>query len=406
MNRSQAVQHYAGDSSFSSLPRPACTLLVLVLAALLGAPAYASEAVVGKPADGLVFAAGSSEGLDLYRARLSDGALQRLSATDDLDERWPKWNGTAGQIAYLERNLQGMMKSNVMLLDPRNGERKNVRANPDLVQRSHEWSPDGGFVAHTFRMPPSDAKEKTNAGTVLVDVAKGEREIVSESEEIGYRMQSLSFSHDGKRIVGHGRNPKQSNDDKLWLLQSGQKPKAIAGIPRGIYDSPAFTRDGKTVVFDYQQVRGQPRDVMQIELAVGKRVKRIASTPRSDDHTAVVSPTRDEMLIISDRIGNENLLLVDLATGKPKILTKDPDRVAAHPVWSPDGNRIAYVAIPNKLHEKSEKNFEDYLVRVIDREGKRLFETAGTMPAFMPPWKGDQPVASFAQPKNETKSAK
>ena len=85
-------------------------------------------------------------------------------------------------------------------------------------------------------------------------------------------------------------------------------------------------------------------------------------------------------------------------TGKQKILTKDLERAAAHPVWSPDGERIAYVSIPKKRFEKNEKVFDEYLVHVIDREGKSIFETAGTMPSFMPPWKGNQPVAAYAKP--------
>ncbi len=385
-------------------PAPAFSSFVYLVVAWLGgtAPdvALASDALSGKPSEGLVFSVQSGDegqGLDLWRARISDGALQRLSITDELDERWPRWSQEAGLIAFLQRNLTGLMSSTIMLLDPESGERRNVRANPDLSQRSHAWSPDGRFVAHTFRVPPTSAKEKTNAGTAVVDIAKGEREIVSESEEVGYRMQSLAYAHDGTRIVGHGRNPTLSTDDKMWLLTPGKRPKAVPGIPRGVYDSPTFTPDNKAILFDYRQVRGNPRDLMRIELGPGKRAKRIASTARSDDHSAVVSPARNEMVIVTDIVGNDNLALVDLETGKKKYLTKDLVRVATSPVWSPDGERIAYVSIPNRLHEKSEKKFDQYRVHVIDRTGKQLFEATGTMPSFMPPWKGNQPVASFAK---------
>ncbi len=380
---------------------PICpfSLLLCVAAVSLAATSAASAADVlsGKTADGLVFAAAAEGGLDLWRARLSDGALQRLSETHELDERWPKWSDAARRIAFLERNLDGMMRSNVMLLDPVSGERKVVRTKPDLVQRSHVWSPDGKSVAHTFRMPPRKAKEVTDAGAVIVDIAAGTREIVSESEELGYRMLSLAYSQDGTRIVGHGRSPKDSTDDKLWLLQSGKKPRPLGTVPPGIYGQPTFTRDGKAIIFEYQQLRSQSRSLMQLELAPGSRAKRIASQPRSDDHSAAISPSRNEMVMVSDRIGTANLLLVDLETGRPKILTTDTELSAANPVWSPDGERIAYVAIPNKLYEKSKKEFEEYVVRVIDRKGKQLFETTGTMPSFMPPWKGTQPVAAFVE---------
>jgi len=386
------------------LPRPSfaavAPLCCVAVALGIASSSAATQMVAGEPAEGLILAVQSGDaehGLDLWRARISDGALQRVSATEEFDERWPRWSQDAGRVAFLQRSLLGMMRSQVILLDPKTGERRNVRANPDLLQRSHVWSPDGKYVAHTFRIPPSTARETTNAGTVFVDIAAGEREIVSESEEIGYRMQSLAYSHDGETVVAHGRNPKISTDDELWLLKSGQKPRKIHGIPNGIYGSPSFTPDDKAVLFDYQQVRNQNRDIMMIEIGVGKRAQRIASRPRSDENTAIVSPKRNEMVILSDHVGTQNLMLVDLATGKSKILTKDLDRAATSPVWSPDGERLAYVSIPKKRFEKSQKNFDEYLVHVIDRTGKELFKTAGTMPSFMPPWKGDQPVASYAE---------
>ncbi len=44
----------------------------------------------------------------------------------------------------------------------------------------------------------------------------------------------------------------------------------------------------------------------------------------------------------------------------------------------------------------TQKEKGDHTIRVVDRTGKLLFETKGTMPNFMPPWTGDQPVAPHA----------
>jgi len=364
--------------------------------------APAPEALAGKPlageaSDGIVFVVPSKTGFDLWRARLEDGALQRLSETPKIEERWPAWSDAARRLAYVARNSDGMMKSTIMLLDVESGKESALGPEPDFIQRSVSWSPDGKSIAHAFRIPPSGQDKVTDAGAAIFDLEKQTREIVAEVEEIGYRILNVSYAHDGKSLVAHGRNPANSVDDKLWLLRAGQKPRALGKIPRGIYARPRFTRDDKKVVFNYQQTRTRNRDLMILELGPGKRAQRVSSNARNDDHSAALSGTRDEMVFVSDRLGSPNLLLVDLTTGKPKILTQDLESAATNPVWSPDGNRIAYVSMPKDQFRSTEKLPEQHRVRVIDRTGKLLFETEGTMPSFMTAWSGEQPVAAHTQ---------
>ncbi|MCP4035843.1 MAG: hypothetical protein GY733_02815 [bacterium] len=372
------------------------------LLALFASNAQAGETISGKASEGLVFAVPGDDGLDLWRARLSDGALQKLLVTPKIEERWPIWSDKAGRLAYISRPTEGLITSSIMLLDPLTGAESDLGPKPDFVQRSHVWSPDGKYVAHTFRMPASGPKQQASAGTALVDLEKKTRELVSEVEEIGYRMIHLNYSHDGTSIVAHGRNPKNSVNDKMWLLRPGAKPKQLGKIPRGVYGRPHFTRDDKKIVFNYQQTRDRNRDLLMLELGPGKRAQRVSSQPRNDDHSADMSPTRDEMVFVSDRLGSPNLFLVNLQTGKPKILTKDPGVAATNPVWSPDGNAVAYVSIPKDQFRVTEKEKEDHTIRVVDRTGKLLFEAKGTMPNFMPPWTGDQPVAAHAIAPTET----
>lgn len=76
-------------------------------------------------------------------------------------------------------------------------------------------------------------------------------------------------------------------------------------------------------------------------------------------------------------------------------LTENSDDADLDPIWSPDGERIAYVVVPEADYQAEKKNHSSTKIRVIDRKGKLLFETSGVMPSWMPAWKGDQPVASY-----------
>ena len=91
-----------------------------------------AEAVVsGVESGGLVFVAASDEEMDLWRARLADGALQQISATPKQEERWPVWSVEANRLAYVARNTEGFMKSTVKLLDLETGKESELGPNPD-----------------------------------------------------------------------------------------------------------------------------------------------------------------------------------------------------------------------------------------------------------------------------------
>jgi Tol biopolymer transport system component len=352
----------------------------------------ADELISGQASEGLVFVAATDEGMDLWRARISDGALQRVTSTPDQEERWPAWSGASQRLAFIMRNSTGFMKANIMLLDISKGEEENLGPEPDLFQHSHTWSPDGKHLAHTYRVPATQGGYISASGAAIVEIGKTNRVSIAKIEETQQDMVQLDYSSDGKSLVAVGRNDSNQNGDKLWILQPNKKPRQLGGIQKGIYGRPYFTRDDKVVVFTYQ-LNQSPRDIMTVNLAPKSRARRIARYPGSDDYTAVPSPTRDEIVFISNRDGSPDLFLMDLAGGKPVSLTKGSKGAEVSPVWSPDGEHIAYVVIPEAKYQAEEKDHSLNKIRVMDRSGKVVFETAGVMPSWMPPWTGDMPLS-------------
>jgi Tol biopolymer transport system component len=79
---------------------------------------------------------------------------------------------------------------------------------------------------------------------------------------------------------------------------------------------------------------------------------------------------------------------VVLAGGEPKNLTRTPERAESAPHWSPDGERIVFLARPSGGVGAGEAGEERIVV--IDREGTPLLDTPGSMPDWMPAWPDPQ----------------
>jgi Tol biopolymer transport system component len=353
---------------------------------------HAAELLSEKSSDGLVFIVSNDDDLDLWRARLSDGALQRLTHTPGHQERRPQWSDAAKQLLLISRNIDGAMKSQVKVLDPVTGELKGIGPEPDFLQRFPVWSPDGKSIAHTFRMPHVKSKTDSVAGVVIVNLEDNNRQLIARIEQTNHRMLQLDYSSNGRFIIARGRIKNVKNNDKLWMLRHGTKPMAVHQVPSGIYAKPEFTRDDSHVIYTYRARVNRPRDIMSIELAPKSRAIKVASTPQSDDHSASPSPSRDEIVFVSNRDGSHDIFISPLGEGPAVNLTKCSITANMSPLWSPDGERIAYVAIPSDMFSQGNQ-IPHSIIKVVDRKGKLLFETPGAHPAWMPAWTGNQPVA-------------
>lgn len=335
------------------------------------------SSVVGRSSDGLVFARLVDASIDLARARISDGEVIALTRDAGGDEAWPYWSDVSGRLVFQRAPAGRAGASDLWLWDPGRGEIP-LSETPGREERWPAWSPTEARLVYAFRggRPP--------AGLVLAEAEGGHALLaVSGPRDIFLRP---SFAPDGRSIVAQRRDD-GGRGSALWILAPDSTPRALTG-GGGWFDMKAhFTRDGTRLLFTRRPSAGTRRHIASVDVA-GGAIRRVDDDEEGgDDHSARPSPARDEMAFVSDRAGGSDIFIQDLTDGEARNLTRSPDVDEFAPRWSPDGERLVVTAAAGgDLLLRDRASLERARVRVLDREGRVLFDAPGFMADWMPPW--------------------
>lgn len=354
---------------------------VLAVAALSAACGRGGFRVEGASSDGLVFVRLEDGVKDLARARLADGVVEALRPTPEREEDWPYWSDAAGLLLVQARPRGGSGPYDLVVIDPGTGRERPLAADPARDEQWPMWSPDGASVVFAFlgREPPS--------GIGLVRVASGEARVLAPSGPKSWFFRP-HFAPDGRRIVAQkrwGDTPGSS----LWLVGVEGNARPLLDDRATFYQKPWFTRDGRRIVYSARPAAGGTRDVYVVDAEGATPPRAVVEDADADDHSAYPSPTRDEVVFVSSFEGRVDVWLQDLAGGPARNLTRSEAHDEYAPQFSPDGERIVLTAGPaRRLPPGSgdEVPLDGAYVVVIDREGRRLFETPGFMADWMPPF--------------------
>lgn len=102
---------------------------------------------------------------------------------------------------------------------------------------------------------------------------------------------------------------------------------------------PTWSADGKSLVYHHQTRTGKAQ-IVRLQLDTGKR-ELLTSLKDSPSITAHIDPQRNRLVFASERAGDWELYLMDLASGKSNRLTFRPGR-DGYPRFAPMGKRIAF----------------------------------------------------------------
>jgi Tol biopolymer transport system component len=334
------------------------------------------EQTYDSPSQGLVFVRVSDgDGRDLFRARIADAAVRRLTDTPEILESNPVWLPSVLRVLYVGRFLKDPRSApRLMMQDPRTGTADSVGATNFLREQDASVSADGKLVAYVFEAPPGVLPSR---GVRVVSPMTGRHDLLGVVPNAsGYL--SPRFSPEGGSVVAQVRDAKRG--DGLWLLESDGGGIPLVSNPRWNDTDPRFAQLGGSIYFNRSFRRRTSKapplgggDVCRVHLP-SLRVDCVVQSEEAREYAVEPSPTRAEMLFVRETDAATELFLAGLQGENERQLTHSPSLVEQRPVWSPDGDRIVYV-------DGSES--ERRLV-VIDRQGTVLFETPGDQPAWAP----------------------
>jgi len=371
-------------SAALSNPQPARRAygIAILLAAASLACSDPGLGVTGPASGGLVFVRQRGGNADVMRARLADGAVARVTDTPKREERWPYWSSLAGRLVFQVRAYGSPLSTDLRLWNPTTGEETVLTRTPRRDERWPTWSPSASELAYVFkdaRGPVGIALYETESRRTRVAARAARRE----------PFVRPAYAPDGRRLVAERRSP--GHNGQLWLIEPGRAPRSLTKGTDYNDGKASFAPDGASLVFTRRRSGGGPGDVARLDLASGE-VTLLDSLPDADDHSGKLSPVRDELVFVSDRDGSRDIFLVELPDGVPRNLTRTPDLHEGAPRWSPDGERLVILrfqrqdAAAEESPDEARPDPGNAHIAVIDRSGRLLFETPGTMADWMPAW--------------------
>ncbi len=346
------------------------------------------------------------EGNDIYVIAASGGPPERLTRSPPYNAL-PRWSPTGEHIAYVSDRGAGLA---ICLIPQRGGDPREIVRTTDWARGAPlgamPWSPDGKQLLFMR----DDVLWRVDIGTLEE----------SPFADAGVGVGGASWSPDGRWITFERW---QDERPGLWVIAAkGGEPRPLV-VDEHANAQPAWSADGRRLVFQSVH-KGYPH-LWEVEVST-RRLRQLTSGPVNDYSPTVArdgrvafmqsregadlyicrvadggqrqvtfhrggsydprfSPDGKKLLCVSNRSGEYQLWMRDLATDSERQLTFGPEECQGGD-WSPDGRRIVFLS-------DRDGGLRLWLVNVDGGAPRQLMDR--TVSLALPRWSPDGRAVSF-----------